>query len=222
MAALLNKTLEIETSRRNLLKYGSLAGISSLAGINLLNTSALQNINILESSAALNLNNINSALNNVPVEYINHIDYTTKPYNLFMVTENINLVNKLTANKRIENIYLYSKSINNGLTSKITAEKSLSSLLLSLGTIIPFDYDITYIDMKAWKLRDAFLYISDTYAEIQNSKNAKLNEEKLLSSLNILGTYNKNIYAPNISQWQKGELKTFNLNILPVGNLISL
>ena len=117
MAALLNKTLDIETSRRNLLKYGSLAGISALAGINALNTGALQNINILESSAALNLNNINSALNNVPVEYINHIDYTTKPYNLFIVTENINLVNKLIANKRIENICLYSKSINNGLTS---------------------------------------------------------------------------------------------------------
>ena len=70
MAALLNKTLEIETSRRNLLKYGSLAGISSLAGINLLNTGALQNINILESSAALN--NINSAVNNtytgVPID----------------------------------------------------------------------------------------------------------------------------------------------------------
>ena len=217
MAALLNKTLEIETSRRNLLKYGSLAGISSLAGINLLNTSALQNINILESSAALNLNNINSAVNN---NSINYIDYTTKPYNIFMATENINLVNKLIANKRIENIYLYSKSINNGLTSKITAEKSLSSLLLSLGTIIPFDYDITYIDMKAWKLRDAFLYISDTYAEIQNNKNTQINEEKLLSSLNILGTYNKNIYAPNISNWHN-ENVIHNIS-QPIGDIVVL
>ena len=217
METLLNKTLEIETSRRNLLKYGSLAGISSLAGINLLNTGALQNINILENSAALNLNNINNAVNN---SSINHIDYTTKPYNLFIVTENINLVNKLIANKRIENIYLYSKSINNGQNSKITAEKSLSGLLLSLGTIIPFDYDITYIDMKAWKLRDAFLYISDTYAEIQNNKNAKVNEEKLLSSLNILGTYNKNIYAPTISNWHN-ENVIHNIS-KPIGNIVVL
>ena len=211
METLLNKTLEIETSRRNLLKYGSLAGISSLAGINLLNTGAvLPNINLLE----------NNAVNNVPVDSINHIDYTTKPYNLFIVTENINLVNKLTANKRIENIYLYSKNINNGLLSKITAEKSLSSLLLSLGTIIPFDYDITYIDMKAWKVRDAFLYVSDTYAEIQNSKNAKINEEKLLSSLNILGTYNKNIYAPTISNWHN-ENVIHNIS-KPIGNIVVL
>lgn len=220
MATLLNKALEIETSRRNLLKYGSLAGISSLAGINLLNTGVvLPNINILESSTALSISNINSAANN---SSINYIDYTTKPYNLFMVTENINLVNKLIANKRIANIYLYSKSINNGLNGKITADKSLSGLLLSLGAVIPFDYDITSLDMKAWKVRDAFLYISDAYAEIQNNNYAQVNEENLLASLNILGTYNKNIYISNSSQWQKEEVKYNNLNLFPIGDLLSL
>ncbi len=29
-----------------------------------------------------------------------------------------------------------------------------------------FDYDINFIDMKAWKVFDAFLYISDVYIKI--------------------------------------------------------
>ena len=39
MELTLSKILEQETSRRTILKYGTLAGISSLAGINALNTS---------------------------------------------------------------------------------------------------------------------------------------------------------------------------------------
>lgn len=217
-----SKIIEQETSRRTILKYGTLAGISSLAGINLLNTgSVLPNINILENSTALSINNINSATNN---SSINYIDYTTKPYNLFVVSENINLVNKLTADKRIANIYLYSKSINNGLNSKITADKSLSGLLLSLGAAIPFDYDITSLDMKAWKVREAFLYISEVYAALQNNSKSEINEEKLLSSINILGAYNRNIYGVNNhSAWSgDGEIIKINQASSPIGNIIML
>ena len=39
MELTLSQILEQETSRRTILKYGTLAGISSLAGINALNTS---------------------------------------------------------------------------------------------------------------------------------------------------------------------------------------
>ena len=76
--------------------------------------------------------------------------------------------------------------------------------------------------MKAWKVRDAFLYISEAYANIQNNSTVSLNEEKLLSSLNTIGLYNRNIYVSNTSAFLKDEVKTLNLNILPIGNIVSL
>ena len=76
--------------------------------------------------------------------------------------------------------------------------------------------------MKAWKVRDAFLYISEAYANIQNNSTVSLNEEKLLSSLNTIGLYNKSIYVANTSALLKDEVKTLNLNILPIGNIVSL
>ena len=72
MEILLNHLLEQETSRRTILKYGTLAGISSLAGITALNTS----ITLPNISAPLQSNSIS-------------LDYTVKPYSIFVVSENI-------------------------------------------------------------------------------------------------------------------------------------
>ena len=76
--------------------------------------------------------------------------------------------------------------------------------------------------MKAWKVRDAFLYVSEAYANIQNNSTVLLNEEKLLSSLNTIGLYNKSIYVANTSAWLIEEIKYINLNTFPIGDLISL
>lgn len=201
----INRILEHETSRRNLLKYSTFAGISSLAGINALNTSVtLPNI-----SAPLQSNSIS-------------LDYTVKPYSIFLVSENKYYINSLLSNERLEHLYLYSHTLSAGISSKITADTNLSSLLLSLGSIIPFDYDISNIDIKAWKVREAFLYISGVYAEVQNRSKSVINEAKLLSSLKILGTYNRNIYGVNnYSAWANESIK-INQASSPIGNIIML
>ena len=202
-----SKILEQETSRRTILKYGTLAGISSLAGINALNTSVtLPQITL--SSAAISSSSIS-------------LDYIVKPYSIFLVSENKYYINSLLSNERLEHLYLYSHTLSAGTSSKITVDNNLSSLLLSLGSIIPFDYDISDIDIKAWKVREAFLYISDTYAELQNNKTAKINEEQLILSLNILGTYNRNIYIQNTSDWYNEKIITSNI-LHPIGNIIML
>ena len=152
----------------------------------------------------------------------NVVDYTIKPYNVFLVSENIHQVNKLLLNARVENIYVYSHTLNANISNKVISNNNLQKLLLSLGSIIPFDYDITCLDMKAWKVRDAFLYISEAYANIQNNSTVLLNEEKLLSSLNTIGLYNKSIYVSNTSAWLIEEIKYINLNAFPIGDLISL
>ena len=193
-----------ETTRRNLLKYGVLSGISALAGIKILQT-GLQLPTILSEPA------ISS----------NIVDYTTKPYNVFLVSENINQVNKLLTNTRVENVYVYSHTLNANISNKVISNNNLQKLLLSLGSIIPFDYDITCLDMKAWKVRDAFLYVSEAYANIQNNITVSLNEEKLLSSLNTIGLYNKSIYVSNNSQWNNNHVIIKN-HMIPMGNLISL
>ena len=184
-----SKILEQETSRRTILKYGTLAGISSLAGINALNTSVtLPQITL----------------------------------SIFLVSENKYYINSLLSNERLEHLYLYSHTLSAGASSKITADNNLSSLLLSLGSILPFDYDISDIDMKAWKVREAFLYISDTYAELQNNSKSVINEAKLLSSLKILGTYNRNIYiSPNHSIYHNESI-ALNQASSPIGNIIML
>ena len=83
----INRILEHETSRRNLLKYSTFAGISSLAGINALNTSVtLPNI-----SAPLQSNSIS-------------LDYTVKPYSIFLVSENKYYINSLLSNERLEHM----------------------------------------------------------------------------------------------------------------------
>ena len=205
MEILLNHLLEQETSRRTILKYGTLAGISSLAGITALNTSVtLPNI-----SAPLQSNSIS-------------LDYTVKPYSIFLVSENKYYINSLLSNERLEHLYLYSHTLSAGISSKITADNNLSSLLLSLGSIIPFDYDISNIDIKAWKVRESFLYISGVYAEVQNRSKSVINESKLLSSLKILGTYNRNIYGVNnYSAWANESIK-INQASSPIGNIIML
>ena len=194
-----------ETTRRNLLKYGVLSGISALAGIKILQT-GLQLPTILSEPA------ISS----------NIVDYTTKPYNVFLVSENINQVNRLLTNTRVENVYVYSHTLNANISNKVISNNNIQKLLLSLGSIIPFDFDITCLDMKAWKVRDAFLYISEAYANIQNNNALSFNEEKLLSSLNTIGLYNRNIYVSNTSAWLIEEIKYINLNAFPIGDLISL
>ena len=203
-----SKILEQETSRRTILKYGTLAGISSLAGIKALNTSiTLPQITL--SSAEISSSSIS-------------LDYTVKPYSMFLVSENVHYVKSLLNNKRLEHMYLYSHTLSAGISSKITADNNLSSLLLSLGSIIPFDYDISDIDMKAWKVREAFLYISGVYAEVQNRSKSVINESKLLSSLKILGTYNRNIYGVNnYSAWANESIK-INQASSPIGNIIML
>ena len=208
MEILLNHLLEQETSRRTILKYGTLAGISSLAGINALNTSiTLPQITL--SSAEISSSSIS-------------LDYTVKPYSIFLVSENKYYINSLLSNERLEHLYLYSHTLSAGTSSKITVDNNLSSLLLSLGSIIPFDYDISDIDMKAWKVREAFLYISGVYAEVQNRSKSVINESKLLSSLKILGTYNRNIYGVNnYSAWANESIK-INQASSPIGNIIML
>lgn len=192
-----------ETTRRNLLKYSAL-GISALAGINALQTSLPLQVTTSENVISSNM-----------------VDYTKKPYNVFLVSENINQVNKLLTNTRVENVYVYSHTLNANISNKVISNNKLQKLLLSLGSIIPFDYDITCLDMKAWKVRDAFLYVSEAYANIQNNSTVSLNEEKLLSSLNIIGLYNKNIYVSNNSPWNNNHVIIKN-NMIPMGNLISL
>lgn len=208
MELTLSKILEQETSRRTILKYGTLAGISSLAGINALNTSiTLPQITL--SSAEISSSSIS-------------LDYTVKPYSMFLVSENVHYVKSLLNNGRLEHIYLYSHTLRAGTSSKITVDNNLSSLLLSLGSIIPFDYDISNIDMKAWKVRESFLYISGVYAEVQNNSKVVINESKLLSSLKILGTYNRNIYGVNnYSAWANESIK-INQASSPIGNIIML
>lgn len=205
MEILLNHLLEQETSRRTILKYGTLAGISSLAVINALNTSVtLPNI-----SAPLQSNSIS-------------LDYTVKPYSIFLVSENKYYINSLLTNERLEHLYLYSHTLSAGTSSKITVDNNLSSLLLSLGSIIPFDYDISNIDIKAWKVRESFLYISGVYAEVQNRSKVVINEAKLLSSLKILGTYNRTIYiSPNHSIYHNESI-ALNQASSPIGNIIML
>lgn len=208
MEILLNHLLEQETSRRTILKYGTLAGISSLAVINALNTSVtLPQITL--SSAAISSSSIS-------------LDYTVKPYSIFLVSENKYYINSLLSNERLEHLYLYSHTLSAGTSSKITADNNLSSLLLSLGSIIPFDYDISNIDIKAWKVRESFLYISGVYAEVQNRSKSVINEAKLLSSLKILGTYNRTIYiSPNQPAWANESIK-INQASSPIGNIIML
>ena len=208
MELTLSKILEQETSRRTILKYSTFAGISSLAVIKALNTGVtLPQITL--SSSEISSSSIS-------------LDYTVKPYSIFLVSENMQYVNRLLTNERLEHLYLYSYTLRAGTSSKITADNNLSSLLLSLGSIIPFDYDISDIDMKAWKVREAFLYISGVYAELQNRSKSVINEEKLLSSINILGAYNRNIYGVNNhSAWANESIK-INQASSPIGNIIML
>ena len=201
------KILEHETSRRSILKYCTFAGISTLAGINALNTSAA-------------LPKITVSSFKTPA--VSAVDYTIKPYSIFLVSENMQYVNSLLSNERLEHLYLYSHTLSAGTSSKITVDNNLSSLLLSLGSIIPFDYDISNIDIKAWKVREAFLYISGVYAEVQNCSKSVINESKLLSSLKILGTYNRTIYiSPNHSIYHNESI-ALNQASSPIGNIIML
>ena len=204
MEILLNNLETIESTRRNLLKYSAFC-ISALAGIN-----------ALQSGLQLPIKSPEPAISSTIV------DYTTKPYNVFLISENINQVNKLLLNARVENVYVYSHTLHANISNKVISNNNLQKLLLSLGSIIPFDYDITSLDIKSWKVREAFLYISEAYANIQNNSTVSLNEEKLLSSLNTIGLYNKSIYVANTSALLKDEVKTLNLNILPIGNIVSL
>lgn len=204
MEILLNNLETIESTRRDLLKYSAFC-ISSLAGIN-----------ALQSGLQLPIKSPEPAISSTIV------DYTTKPYNVFLISENIHQVNKLLLNARVENIYVYSHTITSNTSNKVIVNNTLQNLLNSLGSIIPFDFDITSLDIKSWKVREAFLYISEAYANIQNNSTVSLNEEKLLSSLNTIGLYNKNIYIANTSAWLIEEIKYINLNAFPIGDLISL
>ena len=67
----LNNLETIETSRRNLLKYGAL-GISAMAGINTLQISLPLQVISSENLVSSNV-----------------VDYATKPYNVFLVSDNI-------------------------------------------------------------------------------------------------------------------------------------
>ena len=145
MEILLNNLETTETTRRNLLKYSAFC-ISSLAGIN-----------ALQSGLQLPIKSPEPAISSTIV------DYTTKPYNVFLVSENINQVNKLLTNARVENIYVYSHTLHANISNKVISNNNIQKLLLSLGSIIPFDFDITSLDIKSWKVREAFLYISEAY-----------------------------------------------------------
>ena len=204
MEILLNNLETTETTRRNLLKYSAFC-ISALAGINALQTNLSIPVTTSENVISSNV-----------------VDYTIKPYNVFLVSENINQVNRLLTNTRVENVYVYSHTLHANISSKVISNNNLQKLLLSLGSIIPFDYDITCLDMKAWKVRDAFLYISEAYASLQNDKNTQLNEANILASLNIIGAYNRNIYVShNNSIFQNNHI-ILNHQSMPIGDIIVL
>ena len=204
MEILLNNLETTETTRRNLLKYSAFC-ISSLAGIN-----------ALQSGLQLPIKSPEPAISSTIV------DYTTKPYNVFLVSENINQVNKLLSNTRVENVYVYSHTITSNISNKVISNNNLQKLLLSLGSIIPFDYDITSLDIKSWKVREAFLYISEAYASLQNDKHTQLNEANILASLNIIGAYNRNIYVSyNNSIFQNNHI-ILNHQSMPIGDIIVL
>ena len=204
MEILLNNLETTETTRRNLLKYSAFC-ISALAGINALQTSLPLQVTTSENVITSNV-----------------VDYTIKPYNVFLVSENINQVNKLLTDTRVENVYVYSHTLHANISNKVISNNNLQKLLLSLGSIIPFDYDITCLDMKAWKVRDAFLYISEAYASLQNDKHTQLNEANILTSLNIIGAYNRNIYVSyNNSIFQNNHI-ILNHQSMPIGDIIVL
>lgn len=203
----LTRLENIETTRRNLLKYGTFAGISALAGINGLQSSHLLPP-VISASHITNTSKV--------------IDYTTQPYSVFLVSNNINIVKSVLNNTRVETIYLYSSVIDEVISSRVKTSFSIKTLLLSLGTVIPFDYDISSLDMKSWRVADAFSYLSGAYAELQNNSQATVNEAQLLSSLEVLGKYNKTIYLSSTTPWQKSNILSVNLNVSPIGNIVSL
>ena len=100
MEILLNNLETTETTRRNLLKYSAFC-ISALAGIN-----------ALQSGLQLPIKSPEPAISSTIV------DYTTKPYNVFLINENIHQVNKLLLNARVENIYVYSHTLNAHISNK--------------------------------------------------------------------------------------------------------
>ena len=204
MEILLNNLETIESTRRDLLKYSAFC-ISSLAGIN-----------ALQSGLQLSIKSPEPAISSTIV------DYTTKPYNVFLISENINQVNKLLLNTRVENIYVYSHTITSNISNKVISNNNIQKLLLSLGSIIPFDYDITSLDIKSWKVREAFLYISEAYASLQNDKNTQLNEANILASLNIIGAYNRNIYVSHNNSIFQNNRIILNHQSMPIGDIIVL
>ena len=204
MEILLNNLETTETNRRDLLKYSAFC-ISSLAGIN-----------ALQSGLQLPIKSPEPAISSTIV------DYTTKPYNVFLVSENINQVNKLLTNARVENIYVYSHTITSNISNKVISNHNLQKLLLSLGSIIPFDFDITSLDIKSWKVREAFLYISEAYASLQNDKNTQLNEANILASLNIIGAYNRSIYVSHNNSIFQNNHTILNHQSMPIGDIIVL
>ena len=204
MEILLNNLETTETNRRNLLKYSAFC-ISALAGIN-----------ALQSGLQLPIKSPEPAISSTIV------DYTTKPYNVFLISENINQVNKLLTNARVENIYVYSHTIISNISNKLIANNTLQNLLNSLGSIIPFDFDITSLDIKSWKVREAFLYISEAYASLQNDKYTQLNEANILASLNIIGAYNRNIYVSYNNSFFQNNHIILNHQSMPIGDIIVL
>ncbi len=200
MEILLNNLETIESTRRDVLKYSAFC-ISSLAGIN-----------ALQSGLQLPIKSPEPAISSTIV------DYTTKPYNVFLISENIHQVNKLLLNTRVENIYVYSHTI----TSNTSNKNTLQNLLNSLGSIIPFDFDITSLDIKSWKVREAFLYISEAYASLQNDKHTQLNEANILASLNIIGAYNRNIYVSHNNSFFQNNHIILNHQSMPIGDIIVL
>ena len=204
MEILLNNLETIESTRRDLLKYSAFC-ISSLAGIN-----------ALQSGLQLPIKSSEPAISS------NIVDYTTKPYNVFLISENINQVNKLLLNARVENIYVYSHTLHANISNKVISNNNLQKLLLSLGSIIPFDYDITSLDIKSWKVREAFLYISEAYASLQNDKHTQLNEANILASLNIIGAYNRSIYVSHNNSIFQNNHTILNHQSMPIGDIIVL
>ena len=204
MEILLNNIETTETTRRNLLKYSAFC-ISALAGINALQTSLPLQVTTSENVITSNV-----------------VDYTIKPYNVFLISENINQVNKLLTNTRVENVYVYSHTLHANISNKVVSNNNLQKLLLSLGSIIPFDYDITSLDIKSWKVREAFLYISEAYASLQNDKNTQLNEANILASLNIIGAYNRSIYVSHNNSIFQNDHTILNHQSMPIGDIIVL
>lgn len=198
----INQIESLSISRRKLLQYGSILGISSISGLE-----------IFEKS---------SSILDMPLSEVSSVsitDYSTSSYKVFLLSDNAGMLENMLSNSRIKEIYLYGKEFNK-LSSRVKILNNVSSLILSLGNLLPFDYDVSTFDKKAYNLHSSFLYLSEVYADYQNGKLELIEEERILSSLKAIGHYNRTIYVAGLENNLFNTSQIINTNSEPIGSLV--